>query len=211
MEKLTQYFLDLSEIQLKQFDQLPNLYVEWNAKINVISRKDIDDLMTRHVLHSLAVARFWKFKPGQKILDIGTGGGFPGIPLAIFFPQVSFTLCDSILKKTKVAKSVVETLGLQNVEVVNSRAEHLAGGYDYVVCRAVTGLSKLCEWTKPLLRKTKKPGNDTGLIALKGGDLADEIAATGRTVQQQAISAYFHSPFFEEKYVLFVPIRNRVR
>ena len=169
MEEILSYFPALSERQIERFTALKALYDEWNARINVISRKDMDNFYEHHVLHSLALALPMKgmVVPGDRILDLGTGGGFPGIPLAIFFEQCDFLLCDSVGKKTKVASQVAEALGLQNVRVVNDRAENLPGSFDYVVSRAVTSLDKMLPWIKGRY--------DKGVLYLKGGDLDEEI------------------------------------
>ena len=204
MKEIATYFPELTVHQKKQFEALYDLYMHWNVRINVISRKDIENLYLHHVLHSLAIAKVISFAKGTKVLDIGTGGGFPGIPLAIFFPQVSFTLVDSIGKKITVANSVAEQLGLTNVVAQKSRVEDLNGNYDFAVTRAVASVAKLMEWTK----STVKPGGynslSNGVIALKGGDINEEVKPFGRRVKRWKISGFFEEEFFTEKLVLHI-------
>ncbi|MDP4820921.1 MAG: 16S rRNA (guanine(527)-N(7))-methyltransferase RsmG, partial [Saprospiraceae bacterium] len=169
MEDLLRYFPKLNDTQIRQFGMLLPFYQEWNAKINVVSRKDIENLMLHHVLHSLTIARFIQFTPNSSILDLGTGGGFPGIPLAIFFPQVNFTLIDGTRKKIFVVEQACEALGLQNVTPKAVRAEELKGSFDFVVSRAVTALDQLLVWTRPLIRNKQQNAIPNGLITLKGG------------------------------------------
>lgn len=206
MELINHYFPSLTEEQSLQFELLPELYTEWNAKINVISRKDIDNLYERHVLHSLAIAKFIEFAPGSQIIDLGTGGGFPGIPLAILFPEVDFHLVDSINKKLKVINHVAEEIRLKNVRTSHSRVEDLNGQVDFVVCRAVAPLDKLMNWTRHLYKTEMKHGLPNGLIALKGGKLEDEIKtiSKGAYIEQVRLSQYFKEDFFEEKSLLYV-------
>lgn len=210
MELLNKYFPELSAIQVAQFQQLVPAYTEWNAKINVISRQDIDNLEERHILHSLAVAKVFQFKSGSSILDLGTGGGFPGIPLAIFFPEVRFVLVDSTGKKIRVVQEVAEALGLKNTSARHVRVEELkmAGQFDFVVSRAVAPLDQLLAWSFRLLKKQHTHAYPNGLIALKGGDLRAEIGALpgkGRSYTEVfPISDFFKEPFFEEKYVVYV-------
>ena len=203
MEKLTDFFPGLTDEQLARFAAMEALYREWNARINVISRKDMDHFMTHHVLHSLAIAKVIDFPAGSTILDVGTGGGFPGIPLAVLFPQCHFTLCDSIGKKIKVAQAVADGLGLDNVTCVNARVETLPGTYDYVVSRAVTDLATFYPWIR---RKCTK-----AVLYLKGGDLEAEIATCARQCRidparfyQAKISAWFDDPWFEEKKIVII-------
>ena len=197
---LQKYFPELTTKQLQQFSSLGELYRVWNEKINVISRKDIDHLYERHVLHSLAIAKFISFKAGTRILDAGTGGGFPGIPLAIFFPDVKFHLIDSVGKKIKVVSSIAESLQLKNVIAEKIRAEDLDGDYDFILSRAVASIKTLYDWTKHLI----SPGsNDHGWIFLKGGDLQSEIQELRKPVQQVAISDYFDEEFFREKFIVY--------
>ena len=207
MDIILKYFADFSPAQLEQFGQLEALYKDWNEKINVISRKDIDHLYERHVLHSLAIAAAFEFSPGMEVIDIGTGGGFPGIPLAIFFPDVRFHLADSIAKKLKVVEAVSAAIGLQNISTEHTRAEAIKNRkFDMVVSRAVAPLKDLWNWGKPLL-KTKKTetGLQPGLICLKGGDLAKEIQESGTRPRVMEVKELFPEPFFAEKYLLYVP------
>ncbi|MBL0269621.1 MAG: 16S rRNA (guanine(527)-N(7))-methyltransferase RsmG [Chitinophagaceae bacterium] len=207
MDIILKYFADFSPVQLEQFGKLEALYKDWNEKINVISRKDIDHLYERHVLHSLAIAAAFEFSPGMDVIDIGTGGGFPGIPLAIFFPEVRFHLADSIAKKLKVVEAVAAEIGLQNISTEHTRAEAIKNRkFDMVVSRAVAPLKDLWNWGKPLL-KTKKTETDLqpGLICLKGGDLAKEIQESGTRPRVMEVRELFPEPFFAEKYLLYVP------
>ena len=205
MEEILRYFPSLSERQIERFVALKALYDEWNARINVISRKDMDNFYEHHVLHSLALALPMKglVVPGDRILDLGTGGGFPGIPLAIFFEQCDFLLCDSVGKKTKVASQVAEALGLQNVRVVNDRAENLPGSFDYVVSRAVTSLDKMLPWIKGRY--------DKGVLYLKGGDLDEEIDRCisrrmfdARKLSVIDISDFYGGEWFVEKKIIII-------
>lgn len=186
---------------------LEELYREWNEKINVISRKDIGGLYEKHVLHSLSIAAAFEFIPGSEIIDIGTGGGFPGIPLAIFFPEVRFHLADSIAKKLKVVEAVAAATGLKNITVQHTRAEEIRGRkFDFAVSRAVAPLGELWTWAKPLLRTTPKPGNQQpGLICLKGGDLAKEIQESRTRPRIMEVNKIFGEEYFNEKYLLYVP------
>jgi 16S rRNA (guanine527-N7)-methyltransferase len=210
LTQLTRYFPTLDTLQRQRFEQLPALYAEWNSCINVISRKDTEALEEHHILHSLAIAKFCTFAPGASIIDIGTGGGFPGIPLAILFPHCRFTLVDSIAKKIKVVQAVAEALGLQNVTPVCSRAEQLKGPFDVMVCRAVAGLSVLVEWTWPLLTPMKLPQPPHGIICLKGGDVTAEIAAITRTLPHPPVVAevkeWFDNEFFETKKIIYIAV-----
>jgi len=207
LEVITQYFSGFTEHQLEQFGALMDLYTTWNAQINVISRKDVDSLYERHVLHSLAIAAVCSFKDGAQVVDIGTGGGFPGIPLAIFFPEVEFVLSDSIGKKIKVVQEVALAIGLNNVTAVHSRVEELKGqAFDFAVSRAVAPLGTLWGWIKPLLRvgrKSEEYGN--GLICLKGGDLAKEFAESGVKPRVLPVSDLFEEETFKDKYIVYVP------
>jgi 16S rRNA (guanine527-N7)-methyltransferase len=202
VELILKYFPHLSAYQARQLALLDTLYREWNTKINVISRKDIDGLYEKHVLHSLAIAKTCTFEAEASVLDIGTGGGFPGIPLAIYFPEVHFHLADSIGKKIKVVNAVKDALQLQNVTAEHTRAEDIRHPpFDYVVSRAVAPLKDLVAWSKPLTGETsgnRKPS----LICLKGGDLAREIAASGCSPRLYAISSFFDEPWFKDKYVI---------
>ncbi|UKJ06388.1 16S rRNA (guanine(527)-N(7))-methyltransferase RsmG [Solitalea lacus] len=205
MDTILNYFPNLTDTQKEQFAQLYSLYAEWNDKINVVSRKDIEELYERHVLHSLAIGKVITFAPGSKILDIGTGGGFPGIPLAILFPDVSFHLVDSIGKKIKVVTEVAKALGLKNVKAEQARAETINGQYDFIVSRAVTRLANFYPWVKGKFLKESKNKLANGILYLKGGDLEEEIAEIKRQVVLYSISDFFKEEFFETKYVLHIP------
>lgn len=204
MDIITKYFSDFSEKQLQQFASLKNLYAEWNEKINVISRKDMDNFYEHHVLHSLAIAAQFDFPSGYRVIDIGTGGGFPAIPLAIFFPEVQFHLVDSINKKLKVVNAVVSEVGLTNVTTQHARAEDVKEKVDVVVSRAVAPLKDLWYWSKPLLNKKRvdQPKKISGLICLKGGDLNQEISESRLQPQIWEIEKIFNEPYFKEKYIL---------
>jgi len=204
---IQKYFTDFTPAQLAQFEQLGPLYREWNEKINIISRKDMDGLYEKHILHSLSIAAVFEFIPGMEIMDLGTGGGFPGIPLAIFFPEVRFHLVDSIGKKLKVVNAVAEAIGLKNLTTEHSRAEDTRGkSFDMIVSRAVAPLKELWNWSKPLLKKkgmTEAPL--PGLICLKGGDLGVEIQQSGTKPRIMEIADIFQEEYFREKYILYVP------
>lgn len=212
MEILLKYFSDFTEEQTKQFAALGDLYKEWNEKINVISRKDIDSLYEKHILHSLAITTQFDFAPGTEIVDLGTGGGFPGIPLAIFFPEVKFHLVDSIGKKIKVVNEVSTAIGLKNLTAQHTRIEDIKDRkFDYVVSRAVAPLKDLWKWGRPLLKKpttnNQQPTTSNGLICLKGGDLATEIHESGLKPMAWELEKMFEESFFKEKYLLFVSYR----
>lgn len=198
------FFPALTEQQKKQFRQLMPLYADWNEKINVISRKDLPNLYEHHVLHSLGIAKVMTFKAGTTILDVGTGGGFPGIPLAILFPEVQFHLVDSIGKKITVVKAVAESLALKNVTAQQIRAEELRGNYDFVVTRAVAPLATLYGWVHRKIKKESCHQLPNGLLALKGGDLTEEIRDLKRPCQIYNLHDYFPLPFFETKRVVYV-------
>jgi len=206
MDIITKYFEDLSETQLTRFAALQGLYAEWNDKINVISRKDLENLYEKHILHSLAIARFISFRDQTKVLDLGTGGGLPGIPLAIFFPMVRFTLIDGIGKKVKVAEDIARQLGLENVTTIHGRAEELKTQYDFVVTRAVADLTSLLNWTRKLISPKHKNAWPNGIIALKGGDLKEEIKALPKNiyVDRSPLNKWFDEPFFEEKQIIYM-------
>jgi len=205
LELILKYFDDFTEQQLNQFAALAELYKDWNSKINVISRKDIDSLYEKHVLHSLAIATIAEFEPGMQVIDIGTGGGFPGIPLAIFYPEVQFHLVDSIAKKLKVVSSVAESIGLKNVTTQHTRAEDIANRkFDYALSRAVAPLKDLWRWSKPLIRKSATAPLPNGLICLKGGDLTQEIFESGVKPNMVHIFSLFPEAFFQEKHLLHV-------
>lgn len=205
MKMLLKYFADFTAIQLQQFAALEALYQDWNSKINVISRKDIDGLYEKHVLHSLAIAAVIEFKPGTQIIDIGTGGGFPGIPLAIFFPEVHFHLVDSIGKKLKVVDGVAAGIDLKNVTTQHIRAEEIKNRkFDFVISRAVAPLKDLWQWSKPLIKKGNEHELSNGLMCLKGGDLSQEISESGLRPRIITIDEIFKEPSFKEKYLLHV-------
>jgi 16S rRNA (guanine527-N7)-methyltransferase len=207
MEIITKYFPDLDEGQRQRFLALKGIYEDWNAKINLISRKDIENLYERHVLHSLAIAKILHFKAGAEILDIGTGGGFPGIPLAIFFPETRFYLIDGTMKKIKVVKEVIQALELKSARAQQIRAEELKGvKFDFVVTRAVADLAQLKFWTYRLFKTKHQHALPNGLIALKGGDVKKEIAALpkGEYAEIYPISDFFEEEYFKEKYVVYV-------
>ncbi len=204
---IAKYFSDFTDKQWEQFAALEALYMEWNSKINVISRKDIEQLYQNHVLHSLAIAAAYELPAGSTVLDIGTGGGFPGIPLAIFFPEVEFLLADSINKKLTVVKEVAAGTGLRNVSTRHTRVEEIKDRtFDYVVSRAVAPLASLWGWSRPLLKKrpSEGPHPASGLICLKGGDLAEEISASRTRPRIQEVYDYFPESCFREKYILYV-------
>ena len=205
-ELIKKYFPEITEIQLGQFEQLFPLYVEWNEKINVVSRKDIDNLMLHHVLHSLAIAKFIDFRPGTEILDVGTGGGFPGIPLAILFPECSFLLVDSIGKKIKVVEGVAEGLGLTNVDAQHTRAEDVDQDFEFIISRAVTRLSPFYYWVRKKISPNHFHTKRNGLILLKGGDLKEEIDELERKTKVVELSTYFDETFFETKKLVYVPM-----
>ncbi len=200
------YFPELSALQHTQTDHLKALYEEWNTQINVVSRKDIDLLYERHVLHSLAIQKFVYLKPGSQVLDIGTGGGFPGIPLAILNPEVQFILSDSIGKKIKVVQGVADDLKLKNVTSIHDRSEKIKGQFDFVVSRAVADISELVKWSNGKIKKQQQNAIPNGLICLKGGDLKDELAPYKKLVQVFDLSDYFKEDFFETKKLVYLPL-----
>ncbi|MGQ1784356.1 MULTISPECIES: 16S rRNA (guanine(527)-N(7))-methyltransferase RsmG [unclassified Saccharicrinis] len=199
MDLIQKYFAGLSEEQVKLFQKLEELYPEWNDKINVISRKDIDELNIRHVLHSLAIAKYIKFKPGTKIIDVGTGGGFPGIPLAIYFPDCEFHLVDSIGKKIKVVETIAQELGLNNVMAQQARSENIKGKYDFVVSRAVTAFPRFVSLTRHLISNKSKNAVTNGILYLKGGDFEEEIKPFKKSTSVIALKEYYSEDFFETK------------
>ncbi|WP_111308606.1 16S rRNA (guanine(527)-N(7))-methyltransferase RsmG [Confluentibacter sediminis] len=208
MELILKYFPNLTEDQIIKFALLEELYKDWNLKINVVSRKDIDELYLRHVLHSLAIAKFIEFNKGSKILDVGTGGGFPGIPLAILFPESSFHLVDSIAKKIRVVDEVVEGLGLKNVKTTNSRVEEINDTYDFIISRAVAAMPTFVHWTKGKIAKEQKHTIKNGILYLKGGDLEDELKDY-KTIEIYSLSDYFSEDFYETKKLVYLPLKYK--
>ena len=206
MEFILKYFPDLTDVQKNQFQQLESLYQDWNSKINVISRKDIDELYVKHVLHSLAIAKIQKFEPGTYVLDVGTGGGFPGIPLAILFPETRFYLIDVILKKINVVKAVAEALDLKNVKAEQMRAENVKGDFDFIVSRAVTNMPDFVSWIKDKIKKQQKHELKNGILYLKGGDLTAELAVFPNA-KEYNIAEFFEGEFFETKKVVHLPLK----
>ena len=200
---IIKYFPDITERQKQQFESLGALYEEWNARINVVSRKDMEHLYTRHILHSLAIAKVCQFEAGARVVDIGCGGGFPSVPLAIMFPEVEFVGCDSIAKKIRVVEGIKAGAGIENLIAVNSRAEQLGQKFDYVVSRAVTEMARFMPWAWPLLRKGQKGSLPNGILYLKGGELAEELAATRRHWDLYDIRTMFDDEFFDTKRVVY--------
>ncbi|MDP5229295.1 MAG: 16S rRNA (guanine(527)-N(7))-methyltransferase RsmG [Cellulophaga sp.] len=205
---LFNYFPEVTENQKQQFSKLSELYKDWNLKINVVSRKDIDELYVRHVVHSLGIAKIQQFLPGSKIIDVGTGGGFPGIPLAILFPEVHFTLVDAIGKKIKVVNEVVEGLGLTNVTTINDRVENVKGNFDFIVSRAVAAMPTFTHWVKGKIKKESMHERKNGILYLKGGDLSEELQDY-RTAEIFNLSDYFKEEFFETKKVVYLQLKYR--
>ena len=202
-DQIIKYFPDITERQKEQFERLGALYEEWNARINVVSRKDMEHLYTRHILHSLAIAKVCQFEAGARVVDIGCGGGFPSVPLAIMFPEVEFVGCDSIAKKIRVVEGVKQGASIDNLTAVNSRAEQLGQKFDYVVSRAVTEMARFMPWAWPLLRKGQKGTLPNGILYLKGGELAEELAATRRHWDLYDIRTMFDDEFFDTKRVVY--------
>jgi 16S rRNA (guanine527-N7)-methyltransferase len=208
MELILKYFPDLSETQIEQFAALERLYKEWNAKINVVSRKDIDELYLRHVLHSLGIAKVVEFADDTSILDVGTGGGFPGVPLAIMFPNCQFHLVDSINKKLKVINAVCEAIDLTNIRTTHSRVEAIDETYDFIVSRAVTAMPEFTKWVKGKIAKKQRNELKNGILYLKGGDLTEELKQY-TTVKAYLLSDYFEEVFFETKKVIHLPLKYK--
>ena len=205
---IQKYFPELTEVQINQFQQLEALYHDWNSKINVISRKDIDQLYVKHVLHSLAIAKIQKFEPGTYVLDVGTGGGFPGIPLAILFPETRFYLIDLIQKKINVVKAVADALELKNVKAEQLRAENVKGDFDFIVSRAVTNMPDFVSWIKDKIKKEQKHQLKNGILYLKGGDLKEELEGFPNA-KEYNISEFFEGEFFETKKVVHLPLKYK--
>ena len=208
MEAILKQFPDLSDNQILQFQKLQGLYEDWNAKINVISRKDIDELYTRHVLHSLGIAKIIDFRPGSKIMDVGTGGGFPGIPLAILFPEVDFYLIDVIAKKIRVVNEVAAGLGLKNVKAEQKRAELVKQEFDFIVSRAVTNMPDFVSWVDGKITKKQNHELANGILYLKGGDLTEELKDFPKATQYN-LSDFFSDEFFETKKVVHLPLKYK--
>ena len=208
VEIIFENFPNLSEKQKQEFRKLEELYKDWNQKINVVSRKDIDELYLRHVLHSLGIAKFIEFKEGSTVLDVGTGGGFPGIPLAILFPEVQFTLVDSIGKKIKVVNEVVEGLQLTNVTTINARVEEIPGKFDFIVSRAVAAMPTFVHWIKGKIKKESKHPIRNGILYLKGGDLNEELKDY-RTAEIYNLTDYFKEDFFDTKKMVYLPLKYK--
>lgn len=206
MDEILKYFPDLTDLQIEQFQKLDFLYHDWNEKINVISRKDIDALYTKHILHSLGIAKIMKFEPGATVLDVGTGGGFPGIPLAILFPETRFYLIDVIAKKIKVVQGVVDALELKNVKAEQKRAELVKGDFDFIVSRAVTNMPDFVSWIKDKIKKQHKHTLKNGILYLKGGDLTEELAAFPKATLYD-LAGIFEDEFFETKKVVHLPLK----
>nr|WP_299073262.1 16S rRNA (guanine(527)-N(7))-methyltransferase RsmG [uncultured Allomuricauda sp.] len=204
IDLISKYFTTLTDVQTQHFKDLEVLYQDWNQKINVVSRKDINELYLRHVLHSLGIAKIQKFNEGSSILDVGTGGGFPGIPLAILFPEVQFTLVDAIGKKIKVVQEVVDGLQLENVKTLHSRVEDLDEQFDFIVSRAVAAMPTFVHWTKGKVKKDSAHERKNGILYLKGGDLTEELKEY-RTAQVFELKDYFEEDFFETKKVVYLP------
>lgn len=209
MDVIRKYFKDLSEEQIEQFSKLEELYSDWNSKINVISRKDIDSLYERHVLHSLGIAKIQPFLPGAHVLDVGTGGGFPGIPLAILFPETKFYLVDVIAKKIKVVNEVAEALGLTNVKAEQKRAGTFDERFDFIVSRAVTNMPDFVKWIRKNIAKKSAHDLKNGILYLKGGDLTEELSVFPKAVEHE-LSDLFEESFFETKKVVYLPIKYKL-
>ena len=206
MDIINHYFPDLTENQIAQFTMLKSLYQDWNLKINVVSRKDIDEIYMRHVLHSLGIAKMQEFLPGSDVMDVGTGGGFPGIPLAILFPETQFHLVDSIGKKIRVVNEVVEGLELTNVKTTNDRVENVPGQYDFIVSRAVAQMETFVRWVKGHIKKKSIHDRKNGILYLKGGDLSEELAPYP-TAEVISLTKFYQEDFFETKKVVYLPMK----
>lgn len=209
MNSIRDNFPNLTDAQYLQYSKLEDLYKEWNAKINVISRKDIDALNVKHVLHSLGIAKVQAFLPSSKVLDVGTGGGFPGIPLAIMFPETEFVLVDSIGKKIKVVQAISDELGLKNIKAIHGRAEKVDGEFDFVVSRAVTRMDAFVKWVRKKVKKKSRHELNNGILYLKGGDLSEELKNFPRA-KLINLTDFFEDPFFDTKKVVHIPLKYRV-
>lgn len=208
MQDIVKHFPNLTDTQVEQFRKLEELYKDWNAKINVISRKDIDELYTKHVLHSLGIAKVMEFLPGAKVLDVGTGGGFPGIPLAILYPETDFYLIDVIAKKIRVVNEVAQGLGLQNVKAEQMRAENVKEDFDFIVSRAVTNMPDFYKWVKDKIKKKSNHELKNGILYLKGGDLTEELQDFPKATLYN-LSDFFEDEFFETKKVVHLPLKYK--
>ncbi len=206
MEHILKYFPELTEVQREQFSQLETLYPEWNARINVISRKDIDNLEVNHILHSLGLVKFVRFTPGTRVMDLGTGGGFPAIPLAVYYPDVAFHLVDRIGKKLKVAQDIAERIGLKNVTIQHGDVKEVKGKFDFVVSRAVMPLGDMVPLVKRFIASEDQNAIPNGLLCLKGGDLSDEVQQFKNQVLIDDLSSYFKEDFFKTKKILYLPL-----
>lgn len=208
MEEILKQFPNLTDNQIQQFEKLQFLYEDWNSKINVISRKDIDELYTRHVLHSLGIAKILEFKSGSKIMDVGTGGGFPAIPLAILFPEVNFYAIDIIAKKIKVVNEVIKTLGLKNIKAEQKRAELVNHDFDFIISRAVTNMPDFVSWVKDKIKSNSKHELQNGILYLKGGDLSEELKDFPKATEYN-LADFFSDEFFETKKVVHLPLKSK--
>ncbi len=208
MDLLKKYFPSMEDEKIRQFNVLKEQLLWWNARINVISRQDTGFLETRHILHSLAIAKFCAFTPGTTLVDIGTGGGFPGLPLAILFPECHFTLIDSIGKKIKVVKELIRSIPVSNAEAIQARAEKITSSYEFVISRAVTAFPAFYAWTRKLVRTGSGNRIPKGILYLKGGDLSEELKDFRNRVQLEPVSQWFEEDFFRGKYVLYMPVRT---
>ena len=206
MDEILKYFPNLTDVQKEQFEKLDFLYHDWNEKINVISRKDIDALYTKHILHSLGIAKIIQFEPGTYVLDVGTGGGFPGIPLAILFPETRFYLIDVIAKKIKMVQAVAEGLELKNVRAEQMRAENVKGDFDFIVSRAVTNMPDFVSWVETKIKKNNKHELKNGILYLKGGDLSEELKDFPKATEYN-LADFFEHEFFETKKVVHLPLK----
>ena len=208
MLKILKYFPNLTQQQIIRFEKMDSIYRDWNEKINLISRKDIDSLYEKHILHSLAIAKIISFRPGTRILDVGTGGGFPGIPLAVLFPTCQFVLVDSIGKKIKVVQAVVDSLDLENVTAIHTRVEDVKAEFDFVISRAVTAFPVFVGLVKKNISRKQQNSRPNGIIYLKGGDFQDEIKDFKRNIEVSEIASLFSEPFFETKKLVYLPVNN---